>query len=68
MSLFVRDRGRGFDPEAVPGDRKGLAESVHARMARRGGSATVRSAQGEGTEVSLTMPRAAGTPAEPVAS
>jgi signal transduction histidine kinase len=60
VSLFVRDRGRGFDPESVPVDRKGLTESVHARMARRGGSAAVRSAQGEGTEVSLTMPRAAG--------
>jgi signal transduction histidine kinase len=60
VSLFVRDRGRGFDPAAVPGDRKGLAESVHARMARRGGSATVRSAPGEGTEVSLTMPRVGG--------
>ena len=60
VSLFVRDRGRGFDPRAVPDDRKGLAESVHARMTRRGGSATVRSVQGEGTEVSLTMPRAAG--------
>jgi signal transduction histidine kinase len=60
VSLFVRDRGRGFDPQAVPGDRKGLAESVHARMTRRGGSATVRTVQGEGTEVSLTMPRAAG--------
>ena len=60
VSLFVRDRGRGFDPAAVPGDRKGLAESVHARMTRRGGCATVRSALGEGTEVSLTMPRAAG--------
>ena len=45
VSLFVRDRGRGFDPEAVPDDRKGLAESVHARMARRGGSAAVRSVQ-----------------------
>jgi len=60
VSLFVRDRGRGFDPEAVPEDRKGLAESVHARMARRGGSAAVRSVPGEGTEVSLTMPRTAG--------
>jgi signal transduction histidine kinase len=60
VSMFVRDRGRGFDPGAVPGDRKGLAESVHARMTRRGGSATIRSAPGEGTEVSLTMPRAAG--------
>jgi signal transduction histidine kinase len=60
VSLFVRDRGRGFDPAAVPGDRKGLAESVHARMSRRGGSAAVRSVRGEGTEVSLTMPRVAG--------
>jgi signal transduction histidine kinase len=60
VSLFVRDRGRGFDPEAVPADRKGLAESVRARMARRGGSATVRSTPGQGTEVSLTMPRAVG--------
>jgi signal transduction histidine kinase len=60
VSLFVRDRGRGFDPAAVPDDRKGLAESIHARMARRGGAVTVRSVRGEGTEVSLTMPRAAG--------
>ena len=60
VSLFVRDRGQGFDPAAVPADRKGLAESIHARMVRRGGSATVRSVRGEGTEVSLRMPRAAG--------
>jgi signal transduction histidine kinase len=58
--LFVRDRGRGFDPAAVPGDRKGLAESIRARVARHGGSVTVRSAPGEGTEVSLAMPRDAG--------
>jgi signal transduction histidine kinase len=60
VSMYVRDRGRGFDPEAVPGDRKGLAESVRARMARRGGAVTVRTVQGEGTEISLTMPRAVG--------
>jgi signal transduction histidine kinase len=59
VSIFVRDRGRGFDPDAVPGDRKGLAESIRGRMARRGGTATVRSTPGEGTEVSLRMPRAA---------
>jgi signal transduction histidine kinase len=57
VSVFVRDRGRGFDPDTVPGDRKGLAESVRARMARRGGRVTIRSAPGEGTEVTLTMPR-----------
>lgn len=60
VSLFVRDRGRGFDPDAVPEDRKGLAESIHGRMTRRGGSASVRSTPGQGTEVSLTIPRAAG--------
>jgi signal transduction histidine kinase len=60
VSLFVRDRGKGFDPTAVPGDRKGLAQSVQARMERHGGSAMIRSTPGEGTEVSLTMPRAAG--------
>jgi signal transduction histidine kinase len=60
ISIFVRDRGRGFDPDAVASDRKGLAESIHARMSRRGGSARVRSAPGQGTEVSLTMPRSAG--------
>ena len=60
VSMFVRDRGKGFDPDAVPADRKGLAESIHARMARRGGEATIRSAEGQGTEVSLIMPRTAG--------
>jgi signal transduction histidine kinase len=60
ISIFVRDRGRGFDPDAVSSDRKGLAESIHARMTRRGGSARVRSAPGQGAEVSLTMPRSAG--------
>jgi signal transduction histidine kinase len=60
VSIFVRDRGRGFDPDEVPGDRKGLAESIRGRMARRGGTATVRSVPGEGTEVSLRMPRSAG--------
>ena len=41
VAIVVRDRGKGFDPEAVPGDRKGLAESVRGRMSRRGGTALV---------------------------
>ena len=57
VEVAVRDRGKGFDPDAVPGDRKGLAESIHGRMTRHGGSATVQSALGEGTKVTLTMPR-----------
>jgi signal transduction histidine kinase len=65
VSLVVRDRGQGFDPEAVPGDRKGLAESVHGRMTRRGGTVTVSTGVGEGTKVTLKMPRGAGSPALP---
>ena len=57
VAIVVRDRGKGFDPESVPEDRKGLAESVHGRMTRRGGTATVTSAPGEGTKVTLKMPR-----------
>ncbi len=59
VSIFVRDRGRGFDPESIPSDRRGVAESIRGRMARRGGTAAIRSVPGEGTEVSLTMPRPA---------
>jgi signal transduction histidine kinase len=62
VSLVVRDRGQGFDPAAVPADRKGLAESIHGRMTRRGGTATVSTAQGEGTKVTLKMPRTATQP------
>jgi len=59
VNLTVRDRGKGFDQEAVPGDRKGVAESIRGRMSRHGGEAAVQSALGEGTKVTLTMPRAA---------
>ena len=58
-SLFVRDRGSGFDPVAVPPDRRGLADSISARVRRHGGTAEVRSAPGEGAEIELSMPRSA---------
>jgi signal transduction histidine kinase len=57
VMLYVRDRGRGFDPDAVPEDRQGIAHSIRARVTRFGGSAVVRSAPGEGAEVQLSMPR-----------
>lgn len=57
VAVFVRDRGSGFDQEAVPPDRFGLAESVSGRMERHGGSVTIKSEPGEGTEVRLEMPR-----------
>lgn len=57
VSVFIRDRGAGFDRTAVPADRRGLTESIEGRIARAGGSAQIRSASGEGTEIELTMPR-----------
>lgn len=57
VSVFVRDRGRGFDPDAVADDRRGIAESIRARMLRAGGRAVVRTAPGEGTEVALHLGR-----------
>jgi signal transduction histidine kinase len=57
VSLFVRDRGAGFDPAQVAADRRGLAQSIVGRVERHGGSAEVRSGPGSGTEVALRMPR-----------
>jgi signal transduction histidine kinase/phage shock protein PspC (stress-responsive transcriptional regulator) len=56
-SVFVRDRGRGFDRDGVPRDRAGLRESIIGRMARHGGRADILTAPGEGTEVELILPR-----------
>ena len=57
VSLYVRDRGIGFDPATVAPDRQGLAESIHGRMGRHGGTAEVRSTPGAGTEVRLRIER-----------
>ncbi|HVD27968.1 MAG TPA: PspC domain-containing protein [Mycobacteriales bacterium] len=59
VSVIVRDRGKGFDPGTVPDDRRGLRDSVSGRLARLGGTAEIRSAPGEGTEVELVLPRVA---------
>ena len=53
--VFVDDRGPGFDTEAVSQDRRGIRESIIGRMERHGGRAEIRTGNGEGTEVELTM-------------
>lgn len=58
VEVFVRDRGDGFDPEAVPQDRFGVRESILGRVRRRGGRASVVCKDGGGTEVRLQMPLA----------
>ncbi|MGY2704559.1 ATP-binding protein [Nocardioides sp. HB32] len=57
VDVFVRDRGKGFDPAGVPSDRYGVRHSIVDRMQRHGGTAEVRSAPGEGTEVRLHLAR-----------
>ncbi|WP_026553557.1 ATP-binding protein [Arthrobacter sp. H20] len=54
-TIFVRDRGSGFDPAAIPEDRMGIRESLYSRMDRHGGEVSIRS-NSEGTEVKLDMP------------
>ena len=55
--VFVRDRGPGFVLDEVPADRHGVRESIIGRMERNGGTATLRTAPGQGTEVHLRLPR-----------
>jgi signal transduction histidine kinase len=57
LQVFVRDRGPGFDPAAVPADRRGVRESILGRMERHGGRATIQASPGGGTEVELVIER-----------
>jgi signal transduction histidine kinase len=57
VNAFVRDQGTGFDPAVVPADRRGIADSIVGRMERHGGTASVISRPGGGTEVVLKLPR-----------
>jgi signal transduction histidine kinase/phage shock protein PspC (stress-responsive transcriptional regulator) len=56
VEVFIRDRGPGFDPAAVPPDRRGVRESIVGRMRRHGGRAAIRS-DAMGTEVELVLER-----------
>jgi signal transduction histidine kinase/phage shock protein PspC (stress-responsive transcriptional regulator) len=56
VEVFVRDRGAGFDLDAVAADRHGVRSSIMDRMSRHGGRAEVRTSPGAGTEVRLYMP------------
>ncbi|NWL35373.1 ATP-binding protein [Paenarthrobacter nitroguajacolicus] len=53
--IFIKDRGPGFDPDAVPDDRLGVKESIIGRMKRHGGTAVINSSS-DGTEVRLALP------------
>jgi signal transduction histidine kinase len=54
--VFVKDRGKGFEPTTVDESRHGIRESIVGRMERHGGSAEIISAVGSGTEIRLRLP------------
>ncbi|WP_194817864.1 ATP-binding protein [Nocardia sp. XZ_19_385] len=66
VSIFVRDRGTGFDVNAVAQDRQGVAKSIRGRIERRGGQVEILSHLGRGTEVRIIMPRTDSGVAEEV--
>ena len=54
-SVFVRDRGIGFDPDRTDPSRQGIRGSIVGRLQRQHGTATIRSGPGQGTEVQLRV-------------
>jgi signal transduction histidine kinase len=56
LVVYVTDQGKGFEAGSVAGDRRGIRESIKARVERAGGEAAIDSEPGEGTEVVLRMP------------
>ena len=56
LDVFVRDRGPGFELADVPGDRRGVRDSIIGRMERHGGRAAIN-ASPDGTEVELVIDR-----------
>jgi signal transduction histidine kinase len=64
VTVTVRDEGPGIPDgrlaEAAAAGRLGVSHSIHGRLRDLGGSATISSARGEGTEVELRLPRRVG--------
>ena len=56
VQVFIRDRGVGFNIDRIAEDRMGVRGSIIDRVERHGGTATIRSKPGEGTEVALSVP------------
>lgn len=55
VTVFVRDRGPGFELADVPEDRQGIRESIVGRMNRVGGTASIRRLDQAGTQVELKL-------------
>ncbi|WP_040158026.1 ATP-binding protein [Nigerium massiliense] len=55
VTVFVRDRGWGFDPDDIPEGRMGIKRSIVERVRRHHGNARIRSSPQTGTEVMVEM-------------
>jgi signal transduction histidine kinase len=67
VTVTIRDDGPGIPDgrlaQAAAASRLGVSQSICGRLRNLGGSATISSAPGEGTEVELRLPRPAPVPA-----
>lgn len=52
--IEVGDTGAGFDPDAIPTERLGVRVSILERVASAGGTASIDTAPGQGTVVTLS--------------
>ena len=57
VEVYVRDRGKGFDADAVGADCHGIENSIRGRLARVGGRCAITTAPDAGTEVHLSVTR-----------
>ena len=53
FEIEVGDHGVGFDPDAIPTERLGVRVSILERVASAGGQASIDTAPGEGTVLTL---------------
>jgi signal transduction histidine kinase len=56
VTVYVHDRGPGFELEEIPSDRRGVRDSIFGRLDRHGGSATIHVTPEVGCEVLLSLP------------
>jgi signal transduction histidine kinase len=56
VSIEIVDLGHGFDPLLISEAKRGIRESLQARVASVGGSVTIASRPGAGTRVQLRWP------------